>query len=189
MSFVKRRRIISGIIGFGILALPQTLLIAMVAEQEPQAAEFQLFGESLIDLHRASSHFPMGLLMSSVLFDALAILLRREDFRTTAFWTLMFGVAGAAGTLFLGLVGNPFLDEMGLLGSLSKPYDNELVAKAVQHQWAGIVAFITFSLLAIWRTLRRERFGRFEGFAYSALSLTGLAAVGLTGYLGGHLMD
>lgn len=160
--------------------------------QEPgqhEHGEFKIFGETLVDLHRAASHFPIGLLLSSAFFDALALLFRREDFKVTAFWTLLLGVAGAAVTLFLGLIGNPFREEMGLIGSLTREYDNELVTKAVRHQWAGIVAVIAFGLLALWRVRRRNRFGHIEGVAYSVVTLLGAIAVGLTGYLGGHLMD
>ena len=107
----------------------------------------------------------------------------------TAFWTLLLGVAGAAVTAVLGFVGNPFRDETGLLGSLGREYDSELATKVVRHQWVGIVAFVIFGLLALWRVRRNGRMGRVEGLAYSALSVVGLLAVGMTGYLGGHVMD
>lgn len=155
----------------------------------PQDQEWNLFGESLTDLHRASSHFPIGLLMASALFDFLSLALRREDFRVTAFWTHLLGVAGAVAAVALGVIANPFRDDTGWFGSPFRPYDNELAAKVVVHQWAGIAALVVFGLLALWRVLRRDRIGKRERLAFALATAVGVLVVGATGYLGGHLME
>lgn len=163
----------------------------VVAEEtdSPQDQEWNLFGESLTDLHRASSHFPIGLLMASALFDFLSLALRREDFRVTAFWTHLLGVAGAVAAVALGVIANPFRDDTGWFGSPFRPYDNELAAKVVVHQWAGIAALVVFGLLALWRVLRRDRIGKRERLAFALATAVGVVVVGATGYLGGHLME
>ena len=166
-----------------------TVAFAQGEGGDVEAEEFRLFGETWTDLHRAASHFPMGLLLSSVFFDVVGFVTRRVDLRATAFWTHLLGVLGAAVTLVLGLVANPFREETGWFPSPFAKIDNELAAKVVQHQWVGTVALVVFGLLALWRVLRKNRLNRWEQFFYNIATAAGVVAVGAAGYLGGHVMD
>ena len=145
---------------------------------EGRAAEWEVLGETMTDLHRASAHFPIGLLLSSVFFDVLGIMMRRPDLRAAGFWTHLLGFLGAVTTVLVGLLGNPFAGET-----------NDIAAKVLVHQRIGIATLVVFGLLALWRLLRRNQFGKWEGAVYLAASVAGVALVGATGYLGGHLMD
>lgn len=153
-----------------------------------QGREWNLFGESILDLHRASAHFPIGLLMTSAFFDLLSLALRRDDLKVAAFWTHLMGVLGAVLTVALGLIGNPSRDETGWFGSPFAAYNGEFTAKVVVHEWAGIVALVVFGLLAVWRVLRHDKIDRGEELAFSLVTIVGVIVVGATGYLGGHLM-
>src|SRR5919112_480016 len=81
---------------------------AAPAAESATDREWNLFGESLTNLHRASAHFPIGLLMSSAFFDLLGLALRRDDLKAAGFWTHLLGVLAAAATVTLGLIGNPY---------------------------------------------------------------------------------
>lgn len=132
----------------------------------------------LIDLHRGSAHFPIGLLVSSVFFDTVALATRRQSLRDTALWTLLLGVAAAAVSVILGLVANPYRNDTG-----------EIAEKVVLHQWVGIGGLVLFALLALWRVRRRNDMKGLVFYPYALVSLVGAAVILYTGFLGGHLLD
>jgi uncharacterized membrane protein len=131
---------------------------------------------SLIELHMAAAHFPIGLLLSSAFFDAAGLLLRKPQLRETAFWTHLLGVAAAAVTVTLGLLGNPFGAAVG-----------EIAARVARHRLMGIASLVIFGLLALWRLRQRNAFRGLHLLAYSLADLAGVAAVSVTGYLGAHI--
>ena len=143
----------------------------------------------LIELHMASAHFPIGLLMSNAFFDVTGRLLKRPVFRTVSYWIHLLGVVAAVVTLVLGAWGNPFFEDVGLLGNPWKDYHNNMTQKAVQHSWFGISSFLLFAILAVWRVKRKDVFEKTETVAYLAVTGIGMALLGLTGYLGSHVMD
>ena len=58
----------------------------------------------LAELHPIIVHFPIALLIVSVACDIAAVVLRRAGLTTTATWTLVFGVPGAAAALLSGWI-------------------------------------------------------------------------------------
>ena len=134
--------------------------------------------ETMIQIHQASIHFPIGLLLTSAAFEVAALLLRRKDLNAAAFWTLLAGAAGAVGAAGAGLLGNPFATDVSAIGQ-----------KVLVHQKVGMVTAVVFVLLALWRVTRRGRTGTGEGLLIALVTLAGVALVSVTGYLGGHLMD
>lgn len=143
----------------------------------------------LIELHMASAHFPIALLMSNFFFDVAGRLLKKPIFRTVSYWIHLLGVVAAVATLALGAWGNPFREDVGLLGNLWKDYGNQMTEKAVQHSWFGIASFLLFAVLAVWRVKRKDELTKNETFVYLTLTGVGVALLGLTGYLGSHVMD
>ena len=141
-------------------------------------AEAHLGGESVIALHKASTHFPIGLLLTSAAFDLAGVILRRSDHKSTAFWTLLAGTLGAVGTTLLGLLGDPFATDA-----------SQIAIKVAVHQRVGIVSVVIFGVICAWRLTRRQRLERAEGWIYGLVTLAGVALVAYTGYLGGHLLD
>lgn len=131
---------------------------------------------SLIELHMAAAHFPIALLVSSVFFDAAGLALRREQFRITAFWTQVLGVAAATATVTLGLLGNPF-----------RGADGPLAAAVLRHELMGITTLVICTALAVWRVRRRNVFSGARLALFAAVSLGVAAAVTATGYLGAHI--
>ncbi|RYG71137.1 DUF2231 domain-containing protein [bacterium] len=132
---------------------------------------------TLIELHQASVHFPIGLLLTSVFCDAVGgIWKKAAGFRTTAYWTHMLGTVAAAVSVGLGWFGNPVRGQEGKFAQM-----------VAVHQWWGIASLVVFALLAWWRLARREKRGSAESVSYAALSLLGVAIISITGYLGAHL--
>jgi len=143
----------------------------------------------MIEFHMAAAHFPIALLMSSLLFDVSALTWRRDDLKAAAFWTLILGMAGGMVTLALGLLGNPFREDMAWIGNPFRAYEQVMVARAVRHQWVGLGSLIVFGLLAAWRLRRPDLLDSRGRWVYLAAAAAGAVLVGLAGYLGAHVMD
>ena len=143
----------------------------------------------LIELHKASAHFPIALLITNVFFDIAGRVFKKPNFQIVSYWIHLLGVVASIATIILGAVGNPFFEDVGLLGNPLKDYGNEMTHKAVQHSWLGIAGFILFAVLAVWRVKNRGAFGRVESIVYLSAGIAGVILLGITGYLGSHVMD
>jgi uncharacterized membrane protein len=143
----------------------------------------------LIEIHMAAAHFPIALLMSNAFFDVIGRLLNQPELRKTSYWTHLLGILAAVVTIFLGAIGNPFLEDTGFLGNPWRDYGHAMTQKAVQHSWIGITSFLLFAVLAFWRVKRKDEFSKAELGAYLFVTGISVALLGLTGYLGSHVMD
>jgi uncharacterized membrane protein len=143
----------------------------------------------IIEMHMASAHFPIAFLMTSVVLDAAGCFFKKSEWRVTSYWMHLLGVITAVGTLALGFIGNPFRGEVGWFGIPWKEYGTPMANKAVTHQWFGLVSFVVFGLLAVWRIKRRDAFTPTELRVFWAANLVGVALIGAAGYLGAHVMD
>ncbi len=166
-----------------VIAVVAVAVLAALAVWTASQANGRFIGakiglESITQLHAVSAHFPIALLLTSVFFELIGLLTRRSDLQAAAFWSHLAGTAGAAATVVIGFVGNPFAHDT-----------SEIAAKVLVHQRVGVATVIVFGLLAVWRVARGNRLSRIEGVFYALATLVGVAAVSATGYLGGHLMD
>ena len=143
----------------------------------------------IIELHAASAHFPIALLISSVFFDIAGRVWKKPELETTSYWTHLLGIVSSVVTLALGSLGNPFLEDVGFLGNPWHDYGHAMTQKAVQHSWVGIAAIVFFASLALWRIRRKNQFSKNEWTVYLLISGVGVALLGLAGYLGSHVMD
>jgi uncharacterized membrane protein len=103
-------------------------------------------------LHPALAHFPLALLLVSVIFDLLGYLLKQPTLHVVGFWNLLVGVLGGCAAAYSGL-----LAERELLGS------NIPANLMGSHREAGLAALAIFGLLLLVRIFRRWRdlgFGR-----------------------------
>ncbi len=137
----------------------------------------------------ASAHFPIALLMSNALFDVVGRLWKKAELRTASYWTHLLGFVSAVVTIMLGSLGNPYLEDVGLLGNPWRDYGNAMTQKAVQHSWVGISSILIFGALAAWRIKRKDDFSKAELAIYLLATGIGVALLGLAGYLGSHVMD
>ncbi len=163
----------------------------------------------LAELHPIIVHFPIALLITSVIMDVIALITRRRHLLYGATWVLAFGVAGALAA--------------GLTGSLSEHSAHIANAAASQilamHQTLGFATGVVFAFLlalrllwlspeilaaltpryagaqqvSIWLKgalpgLERRQLSPLLVSAYLLGSLVGVILLGLTGYLGGSLV-
>jgi uncharacterized membrane protein len=159
------------------------LILALVGHRAPADHDFDFDFVSdprttmnLIEVHMAAAHFPIALMVSSVLFDAAGLALRREPLRETAFWVHLLAAVACVGTVALGLLGNPFRGAEGPLAD-----------RVLRHQLIGIATMVICVALAVWRVRRRNNFSGPHLAVFAAISLAGAAVVTVTGYLGAHI--
>ena len=130
---------------------------------------------SLIELHQASAHFPVALLLSSVLFDFLGAVLKKDALRQSGFAMHIFGTLTAILTVGLGWFGNPYVG----VGAAAQ--------RANVHRWWGVATLVIFALLALWRLAKSDNLAKRERMIYSALAVFGALVVLITGYLGANI--
>ena len=143
----------------------------------------ELFGKpelSLIEMHQASTHLSIGLLLGAVGFDVAAFVHKGKSaiWRESAFWMQLAGFVFLLITFALGFYGNPFAGKT-----------NELAQKADWHKNFGYVALGIFALLSLWRIFRFRHWKRAEAGAFALVNGFGLVVITLTGWMGGHILD
>ncbi len=131
----------------------------------------KLFGHPI---HPMLIPFPLGLLTTSLVFDVVYLLTGNGKWSEIAFWMIAAGVIG-------GLAAAVF----GLIDWLAIPSGTR--AKSV-GLWHGAGNVIVVLLFAVSWLLRMDAPGE-PGAIPIVLSLVGVALAGLTGWLGGELVD
>ena len=130
----------------------------------------------LTNLHGMVVHFPIALLITSVVLEAAAMYPKFSDsLRPAALITLLLGTAGAAAAVITG------------------PEDN---ARGISHlgqvhqQWAQatLLVFGLLSLIRLWSLWRKQRLAGWRGTALLAVSVIGLGMLEYTGLLGGKMV-
>ena len=130
---------------------------------------------TLLEFHEASTHFPIGLLLASALFDFGALVLRKRAWQDVAFWMQMLGTFSLLVTLAAGYFGNPYHGA------------NDEGQKATWHQNFAFVTTGLFLLLAGWRLARQQKIGRVETGIYAFVTLLAVATISVTGWVGSQI--
>ncbi len=104
------------------------------------------------DLHPFFAHFPAALLTVSLLFEAFAYFMKKEDLERAGWWTQLAGTVGLALTILSGL-------RTGSLQSFDGPAKETFDAHA---QMAFVVGGL-FAVLLLWRAGRKSWFPRTTG--------------------------
>ena len=125
-------------------------------------------------IHQMLVPFPFGLLATAVIFDAVYLIWGNPAMATVSYWMIVAGIIG-------GLVAAPF----GLIDWLAIPRGTRAKAIGLLHALGNVAVLLLFagSLL-----LRRATLGPPDTAAF-ALALAGVALAGVTGWLGGELVD
>ena len=127
-------------------------------------------------LHAALNDFPAALLLVSVLFDVAGALTRRDTLRAVGRWTLYAGVLGTAAAVIAGLRAEDVVE-----------HSDEAHVIMEQHQTFGLVVLALFTLLAVWRVVRRGTWTRREDPFALGLGVIGVLLLIRTAQLGGSL--
>jgi uncharacterized membrane protein len=128
-------------------------------------------------LHAALNDLPTALLLTAVLFDLLALALKRPGFRQVGFWTLMAGAIGGVAAVLSGLQAEDHIEH------------GEAVHEVMEtHEKLALITLGIFAVLALWRIVRERRMGNSERLVVLLLSLGGLGVLFTTANYGGRLV-
>jgi uncharacterized membrane protein len=119
--------------------------------------------------------FPLGLLATAVVFDLLYLLTDRPGFTVAAGYTIAVGIIG-------GVLAGIF----GLVDWLAIPKGTRARRIGTLHGLGNVVVLVLF--VASW-LLRMNDGGWDPNAAALTLSFIGLAVAGVTGWLGGELVE
>lgn len=119
--------------------------------------------------------FPLGLLATSVIFDILELITGNEDFYVAAAYVMAAGIVGG---LVAALV--------GLLDWLAIPRNTR--ARSV-GRWHGLGNLTVVLLFAASWLIRAAADGWDPNAAALVLGFAGFALAGVSGWLGGELVD
>jgi uncharacterized membrane protein len=134
-----------------------------------------------VKMHGGTTHFPIALVMASMLFDLIASVgpdspdkSRRAGFRAAGFYTLILGALASLGAVVSGLV----LSHGQLWGR----------GNLARHHIFLWPAFGLLIGLAVWRVVVRSQASNRALRLYLALSMVSAVLMGAAGYWGGELL-
>lgn len=128
-------------------------------------------------LHPMLVHFPIALLVTSVLFDAAGTLIEREALREGGLWLLVLGLVGGVAAAVAGDLAEEAAEKAGVAETLIETHE--------------LLAFITLGLfggLLLYRLVLRNQFTRRALAVYFLGAAIGLGTLAATGHLGGDLV-
>lgn len=128
-------------------------------------------------VHPLLVHFPIGLLIASLVFECLAWGFRVEAWRVTARWCLLAGTVGALAAVV-----------SGLRAEQVAKHSFEIHQVMQQHKRFGIAVLAGATLLSVYGFLDLRRPIPFPRAAYVTLLLLVVASLSLGAHLGGRLV-
>lgn len=134
-----------------------------------------LIANTFTHLHPALTHFPIVLLIASVLLDLYGR--RQPAVRQTAWITLLLGTFSAIPAVITGIIAHI-------------PYEETAVIESIeQHQWLGFLTAGIFIALTAWRWRSRRTTGETGvSWLYLTIGVLGLIVLTITGMTGGNLV-
>lgn len=127
--------------------------------------------------HALLNDLPAALLTTAVLFDLGALVTKRESLMWAAIWTLWAGVIGGWAAVIAGLIASNSIEHGEAI--------HEIMEK---HETMALLTMGVFSVVLIWRMVRRFQLPSQELAITRFLSVIGLVGLAWTGVLGGKLM-
>jgi len=131
------------------------------------------------NLHGASTHFPIALMLVSAFCEVAARLRFREEWRGEF-------QAAARVTLILGALGSYLAVLTGLVTAKWQVWGHATLLRHHQFVWP---AFALMTGLATWRVLGRGSLSGRGAAIYLVLMLLTSALIGLAGYWGGEMLN
>jgi len=128
-------------------------------------------------IHPMVVHFPIALLMTSVVFDLLAIRWRRSSLEDASLYTLIGGVIGAMLAVATGAVAEELVEETGVPEG----------ALEIHEALGYVVLWIFVGLCAIRFAMRRQWIRERPALSVT-FGLVGVVVLAAPGYSGGTLV-
>lgn len=129
------------------------------------------------NLHPLIVHFPIALLLTNVALDWAGLVWKNRSFAQAAWYALLLGLAATVFTLVTGLI-----------AAQGVPADSPAMSTLNAHKILGIVAFVLFAVLTVWRWRSKGTYSPIGRALHSAVQLTGVALIVVLGYMGGELV-
>lgn len=130
----------------------------------------KLFGHPI---HQQLIVFPLGLLVTSLVFDVAHLITGNSTWAVVAFWMIVAGVAG-------GLAAAPF----GTWDWIGIPNGTRAKRIGLLHGVGNVIVVLLFAASLM---IRKDNTAAPEGFAI-LLSAVGVVIGAITGWLGGELV-
>ncbi len=127
--------------------------------------------------HAVLNDLPAALLVVAVLFDLAAAALKRESLMWAGIWTLWAGVIGGWAAVIAGELASDAIDHGEGI--------HEIMEK---HETMALLTMSVFTVVLIWKMIRRFGLPPQEQVITRALSVVGLVGLVWTGILGGRMM-
>ena len=128
-------------------------------------------------IHPMVVHFPIALLITSVVFDFLAMRWRHKSFQDAGFYTLLAGLLGAAVAVLTGAMAEELAEDTGIPESVLEI-----------HEALGYATLLFFIGLLALRLLMRWKLIREIPALYLAMGVAGIMILSAAGYFGGSLV-
>lgn len=129
------------------------------------------------NIHGGSTHFPIALIIASVLFDLIGYVLNRQphskDLHAAAFYALLLGALAS----FIAVLSGLMISGWHFAGA-------GLLAKHHLYVWP---AFGLIVALAVWRLVVKQQASRYAYGMYLVVSGVAAVLMALAGYWGGEL--
>lgn len=129
------------------------------------------------NLHPLVVHFPIALLLSSVLLYWAGLIWPGKGLDKAAWYTLLLGLAGAAVAVV-----------SGLLAARGVPADSPAMATLTTHRLLGIATLVVFGLQAICAWRSKGVYSRGKRVLHTVIQIIGIGLIVATGYYGGELV-
>lgn len=129
------------------------------------------------NIHPLIVHFPIALLLTALLLDGLAIVIKRPGFHRVALWNLSLGTLGAAAAVWSGYQA----------ADIAK-HSFEIHQVMELHRKLGIATLILGALIVGWRLMKRDRFTTRGRALTLAVMLVMAGTLGFGAHLGGRLV-
>ncbi|MGH7630975.1 MAG: DUF2231 domain-containing protein [Gemmatimonadales bacterium] len=136
-----------------------------------------MFGYDWARTHALLTAFPVALLSVAVVFEILAVALKKDGLRRAGFALLLVGTLGAGAAVLAGLQAEEGVAHGGPAHELME-----------HHKQLALITLGTFAVVALWRLLRERKMGSGERLAVLLVSLGGLFSLTYTGHHGGQLV-
>ena len=129
------------------------------------------------NIHPILVHFTIALFTTSVVFDIIGYLTKRESLKSAGWWNLLFATIAAVPTIITGL-----------LAESSLPHTDEAHRLMEIHETLGFIVLGTMVILLVWRSLNRGSLpARLTGI-FLLLGVIGVGVITTGGYYGGEMV-
>lgn len=128
-------------------------------------------------IHPMIVHFPIALLITSVLFELLGRALHTNALREGALWLLALGLGSGVVAYLTGELAEEAAENAGIPEVLIET-----------HETLALVTLIIFGILLVWRFMFRKDLTDQALGVYFLVAVFGLGTLAATGHFGGDLV-